>query len=468
MNDRIRILAVDDEENSLENIRLAVKSMGYEIICVNTAEEAISLLLNEKFNLAIVDLKLPGSSGLEVIEKTRISKTLLKYLLITGYSEEESILKAIKLGVEDILKKPYDESELYSTVNKILKNQQTELENIKLKERLEKENQILSSQLSQETGVDQVDLMVGESNDFLLILENAKKAASVPVNILISGESGTGKELLANYIYRNGVRNNKPFVPVNCPALSASLFESELFGYTKGSYTGAGNSQAGLFEIADKGILFLDEITEIPIELQAKLLRSVENRTVKRLGSTEEIRIDVQIISTTNRNIHDAIEYNLFRSDLFHRLSNVELHLPPLRERMDDFELLLEHFIKKFSKKFKTSPKKLSDKELKILKQYDWPGNIRQLSNFAQKWVLFPNSGTPIELLLDFSKINSVNGKYKYHFHDLNMTELEDAKKWLVQKVLNSYGGNKTKTAEHLGLSYQGLLKMLKNYGIGK
>lgn len=467
MSDRIRILAVDDEENSLENIRLAIRNMGYDITCVNTADAAINLILNERFNLAIVDLKLPGSSGLEIIERTRSSRTLLKYLLVTGYSEEESILKAIKLGVEDILKKPYDESELYATVNKILKNQQTEIENFKLKERLEKENKILSSQLSQDTEVDQDDLMIGNSKEFIQVLDNARKAAAVPVNILISGESGTGKELLAKYIFRNGVRKNDPFIPVNCPALSASLFESELFGYTKGSYTGAGNSQAGLFEIADKGILFLDEITEIPIELQAKLLRSVENRTVKRLGSNEEIKIDVQIISTTNRNIHDAIEYNLFRSDLFHRLSNVELHLPPLRERIDDFEILLEHFIIKFSKKFKTKSIKLNRDDLKILKNYDWPGNIRQLSNFAQKWVLFQKSGTPLELLIDYSKINSVNGKYKYHFHDLNMSELENAKKWLVQKVLNLYGGNKSKTAEHLGLSYPGLIKMLKNYGIG-
>ncbi|NOX18405.1 MAG: sigma-54-dependent Fis family transcriptional regulator, partial [Chlorobi bacterium] len=406
--------------------------------------------------------KLPGMSGLEIIERSKNYNKLTKYILITGYSEEEAFIKATRIGVDEILKKPYNEYELQQSVSRLLKLKKLQEENIKFRERLQTENQILKEQIEKKFEEDKY-LIIGDSASLKNVLMQAATIAKHSVDTLIAGETGTGKELLARYIHRTGKRSRYPFVPVNCAALTPSLFESELFGFEKGAFTNALHSKAGLFEIADKGILFLDEITEIPLELQAKLLRVVEEKKIKRVGGTKEINIDVQILSSTNRDIEKALKNSVLREDIFHRLANSIIYLPPLRERRGDLELLTNHFFNLYSKLFDKKCKPLPVQILRFIEESEWPGNIRQLSHFIKNWCLFENKDSLINGFYQNGCGDFSNGKgFSFKFLKGDFSELQSAKIWLVEKALAKFNGNKAKAAEYLGITVPGLIKMLK------
>jgi len=457
--DKKKIFIVDDDEFSLENLSLSFNAEHYEVSTTGSSEKAIELLMNNTYDIAILDLKLQGITGLDIIEKTQDQQKLTKYLLITGYSEEEAFIKATRIGVSDILKKPYDEFQLLSTVEKLIHIKKLEEENIAYKEILQKENLVLKEQIKKNYENDQ-NLMVGDSPRLKEALYKAKSVAEYSMNTLIVGETGTGKELLARYIQINGARKNAPFVPINCAALTESLFESELFGYEKGAFTNALQSHAGLFEVANGGILFLDEITEIPIQLQAKLLRVLEERKIKRVGSTKEIEIDVQILSSTNRNIHEAINKGFLRQDLFHRIGSTIIDLPPLRERREDLHLLANHFQNLYCRMFDKNIVSFSNEIWNYIENHNWEGNIREFSNFIKNYCIFGTITQSKNYQISPLK-NDLANSFLFNYGSLD--ELEDAKYWLINKALKTYDGNKTLAAKHLGISYQGLAYLLKN-----
>ncbi|MCF6269019.1 MAG: sigma-54 dependent transcriptional regulator [Melioribacteraceae bacterium] len=469
MEKKITVFIVDDDEFSLENISLSLSSDKYEITQTGSSEEALSLLQKNDYDIAILDLKLQGMSGLDIIEKVKGNNKLTKYLLITGYSEEEAFIKATRIGVNDILKKPYEEFKLHSTLEKLLHLKKLEEENLAYKEKLQKENEILKDQLDK-SFEDGQNSMIGNSPLFKSALDKAESVAKYSLNTLICGETGTGKELLARFIQRKGTRKNEAFVPVNCAALSEPLFESELFGYEKGAFTNALQSHAGLFEVANGGIIFLDEITEIPISLQAKLLRVLEDKKIKRVGSTKEIEIDVQILCSSNRDTSEAISEGFLREDLYHRIAQTEIVLPPLRERMDDLDLLSTHFYSLYCRMFDKENKGIPEEITEYIKNQSWEGNIRQFSNFMKNYSIFGTitrynvpQTKPTNRVAEAPKVDTKIEGNSFEFENGSFNELEIAKQWLIEKALNKFNGNKTLAAKHLGVSYQGLAYLLKN-----
>ncbi|MCF8357052.1 MAG: sigma-54 dependent transcriptional regulator [Melioribacteraceae bacterium] len=464
-NFEIKILVIDDDEDSLNNVSLSLKSadlVQLELCC--SAQDAIDKIKNNDFHIAITDLKLPGKSGLDIISEVKPLKPNLKFLLITGYSKEENILESLRLGVDEYLKKPYVEKEFQAAIAKLIKIVELENENERLRQKIEKENVLLKKEISKRIDLDTQHILIGESKQFLNTLKKAKQAAKYDSNILLQGETGTGKEILARYIHNISRRKEKPFVPVNCAELSPSLFESELFGHEKGSYTNASESKAGLFEVADGGILFLDEISEIHPDLQAKLLRVVENKKIRRIGSSKYISVDVQLISSTNRNLNRILETEYIRRDLYYRLAEIEIMLPPLRERKSDIPILIDHFSTKFHKQYDLNTPEIPKELMEKLTNNFWEGNIRQLQNFIRKWAMFGEhlELTDVEMWLNNGFHDEHDGMV-FKFNEGTFQEIEDAKKWLIHKTIKRFNGNKTKAAEHLGISYPGLLKMLKS-----
>ena len=473
---KIKIFIVDDDEFSLENLSLSLSNEKYEVTQTGSSEHAMEFLLNNKYDIAILDLKLQGMSGLDIIEKVKETNKFTKFILITGYSEEEAFIKATRIGVNDILKKPYEEFQLHSTLDKLIHVKRLEEENLLYKEKLQKENEILKTQIDNNFDIDH-NIMVGNSPLLNEALGKAKMVAEFSINTLIVGETGTGKELLARFVQRNGKRKEKPFVPVNCASLSESLFESELFGYEKGAFTNALQSHAGLFEVANGGILFLDEITEIPVSLQAKLLRVIEDRKIKRVGSTKEIEIDVHILSSTNRNISEAIRDGFLREDLYHRIASTEIVLPPLRERMEDLDSLSEHFYNLYCRMFNKKIREIPTEIKEYILCQTWDGNIRQFSNFIKNYVMFGTitRSTSKIVATEKKKLSHLTtilsnedemieqNKNNFMFEKGSLEELEKAKKWLIENALKKFHNNKTLAAKQLGISYQGLAYLLKN-----
>lgn len=489
----VSVLVVEDDTFALQNILTTLKRKGYAVEGYTTAPKALKVLETKQFQVIVSDVKLPVMDGLEFIGECQKREVGSKYIIVTGYADESSVIRALRLGVDDFLKKPYREGELLHAVGKAVKMQRLEEENRRYKERLQVENTILHRELNKRIAVETSGL-VGTSQPLKKCLATADKVGKHSINALIRGESGTGKEVMAQYIRQNGARSTKPFVAVNCAALSPSLFESELFGYEKGAFTGATEARAGLFEAANGGIMFLDELTEIPLTLQAKLLRVVESQVVRRVGGAEARPIDVQILCSTNRNIAEAIEGGFLRLDLYHRLAAVEIVLPPLRERTEDFEALTAHFIALYEQQLGLQAVPIPPTIMNFLKEQPWEGNIRQLSNIMKRWCLFGehSDGNDVAVWLSQTSLaesslaenslaggssrggsktspNGVNSSLSASdaflhgvFTKGTFEELNDIKERLIREVLKKYHGNKTKAAQHLGISYPGLLKMLK------
>lgn len=457
------ILIVEDDQFSMENMVLSLSS-EYNIYTSANVKDAHKVLSENPVDIVLLDIKLPGENGLKLIEKSQKDFPQLKFIVITGYSDEKSIISALKLGAHDLLKKPYDEEEMHNSIGKLVKSIELEKENQTLKDKLQRENKILKKELDKNLEVKE-EIIIGSSSSLLKVMDNAKKVARHNINALICGESGTGKELLARYIHRNGNRSQKPFITINCASLTPSLFESELFGYEKGSFTNAMKTRIGLFEVADGGILFLDEITEIDIGLQAKLLRVVEEKKVQRIGSNQMIDIDVQVLSSTNRDPNEAVNSGRLREDLYHRLANTVLELPPLRNRKDDIVNLLSYFKQKYDSIYDVNSREFDESTLALIVDSEWKGNIRHLSNFVKNWSLFGEDASleEVKTWINSEINNRIHSEDNFRFEQGTMTELDEAKKWLIQRALNLYSGNKSRAAEHLGVSYAGFLKMLKN-----
>ncbi|MFP4549154.1 MAG: sigma-54-dependent transcriptional regulator, partial [Fidelibacterota bacterium] len=379
----------------------------------------------------------------------------LKYIAITGYSSEEAILELVNIGADRFLNKPYRNIEIIHAIKQLLRIQDIENQNIKFKTLPVNLHKDFSSNITN---------IIGTSDSLKQNIIKAEKSAKFQINTLISGPTGTGKELIAKYIHENSPRKNNKMVSVNCAELSTNLFESELFGYREGAFTGAVENKTGLFELADNGILFLDEITEIPIHLQAKLLRVIETQKIRKIAESSWKKVDVQILASTNRQIEQAIKEQKLRQDLYFRLCPMHIKLLPLYERREDIPLLLNHYLNSFKKLHKTDVKKISKDEMDYLKSLEWPGNVRQIKNFIQNYALFAGKISVHQLVKsnEEKKLDTKICGNKFDFKNGTFEEIEQAKSWLIDKALTKYDGNKTKAAQHLGMTYQGLLKYLK------
>ncbi len=419
---RKKILVIDDESSMLEWMKIALEEK-FEVITTNIPEKGIEIIDKEKPDLVITDIKMPGLSGFEILERINKKNPYIPCIMMTAYASIESVIEAFRRGAKDYLVKPFSEEELIFRIEKNLPLVKGDYEFIIRDEKM------------------------------IEIKNLGIKAAKTDVPVLIYGESGTGKEVLARFIHENSKRRDKKFVAINCAALPSELLESELFGYKKGAFTGAFKDKKGLFEVADKGTLFLDEIAEMPFNLQSKLLRVLETKEIIPLGSTEHRKIDVKIISATNTDPRESIEKGKLREDLYYRISAFPIKIPPLRERKKDIEALLEYFIKRVSKKL--NKEFIIDKEVtEIFMDYPWPGNVRELENVIERACIvcegkiIRKEHLPSELIEESRKYESLR-------------ELEEK---LIFEILEEEKGDIKKAAKRLGIHPSTIYRKLKKF----
>ncbi len=375
-----KILIVDDERSMRDVLSIMLKRVGYGVTAASNGEEAIAQIGKEIFDLVITDLKMPKVSGLDVLKAVKESSPDTVVLMVTAFASTESAVEAMKQGAYDYLAKPFQVDELQLIVRNALE-----------KRRLSTENTLLKREIASRSSFAEI---IGQSEVMRKVFDVIRKVADTRSNVLICGESGTGKELIARAIHFNSSRSRMPFVTVNCSALPEPLLESELFGHMKGSFTGAVSNKAGLFEVANGGSLFLDEIGETSLAIQVKLLRVIQEREFRRVGGTSDVKVDVRIIAATNKDLSKAVAEGAFREDLYYRLDVIPIHLPPLRMRAGDIPLLAQHFLEKFSRESGTTVRSLSPEAMRLLLAHEWRGNVRELENVIERVVAF--AGGPV------------------------------------------------------------------------
>lgn len=421
------ILIVDDDINILEILQRHLSSYNYHIFKAVSVKEAVSILRDTTIDLLITDLKIPEIDGFELIKFATHHYPNLPILVVTGYPSIQDSLLAIKSGVVEYLTKPFTKEELENAVKKTIKpNQSQKISNSKSS---------IKSFNSEE--------LLGNSKKIVEVFDIIERVKNNKATILINGESGTGKELIAKAIHYQGKFHNKPFITVNCGAIPESLLESELFGYSKGAFTGADKDRNGFFQAANGGTLFLDEIGNASLEVQAKLLRALQEKEVVKVGNQKPEKVDLRVIAATNSNLKEMINNKTFREDLYYRLSVVEINIPSLRERKEDIPILVKKFILKYGLEYKDKMLKITPNALKILENYSWPGNIRELENIIQRVVIMCDSLIDIEHLPDHLK-------YSINFPEEELLPLKIIEKNYINKVLNATGNNKSKAAKIL------------------
>lgn len=450
MDKKANILIIDDDETILDSCRQVLEKEGHKVKTAKNGKEGLRLVDEDFFHLVFCDLKMPGMDGMDVVRQIKEKNPEVPVVVITGFGSIESAVAAMKEGAFHYMSKPFSPHELRVITEKALENRKIVLENIYLRNELE-------SRIG-------FDMVVGKSKVMQEVLNLVKQVSASDSTVLISGESGTGKEMLAREIHNHSPRKNGPFVVVDCGALVETLFESELFGHVKGSFTGAHETKHGRFEVANGGTVFLDEISNISLNIQAKLLRAIQEREVTRVGSSKPIKVDVRIIAATNEDLSKAVRDGEFREDLFYRLSVVPVHLPPLRQRKEDIPLLVEHFLGKYNKKTKKQIESVDNDILKALMEYDWPGNIRELENTIERAVVLSKGKKIRAEALLYHGISSASS-----FLTLMVGEdksLEDIEKEYIKAVLKSHQGNKSQTAGILGIDRKTLLAKIKKFNI--
>lgn len=429
-----------------------LKSQGYVVSQSSDGASALRMIEKERFDLIITDLKLPEYDGIEVLKKVKAVSEDIGVIIITAYAEIKSAVQAIKEGAFDYLAKPFSNEELLLAVERFFKFQNLENEVIHLRQTLKQK--------------DCLNDLIGVSPAMMDVFDRISAVSGTDVPVLILGESGTGKELVANAVHRMSGRSDKLFVKINCAAIPESLFESELFGYEKGAFTGATESRKGKFEFANSGTIFFDEIAEIPLSLQSKLLRVLEDQTITRLGSNTPMKVDVRCIFATSRNLRERVASGAFREDLYYRINIVPIHIPPLKERRDDIPYFIKNFLNLFAKKYGKTQMTLSQSSYNALLSYDYPGNVRELKHAIERAVVLCNDSIiqlkhlPEEIAYNLS--HSPCGKE-------DMTLEDSIKCFEKQKIINALlnsDGRKIEAAKRLGISRKVLWKKLKEYKI--
>jgi DNA-binding NtrC family response regulator len=446
------ILIIDDEIQICESIKMILDYAGYESIYTTDAKEGLKKLADNQYSALLLDIQMPEMSGFEVIKKVKVSNPDLSVIIISAHGSVENAIKATKLGAFDFIEKPIDRDKLLISVRNAVEQSNLLIENKEIKKSLEGEGKIL-----------------GESKAIKNILEMIEKVAPLDTRVLITGENGSGKELVARAIHQNSLRNDKPFVEVNCAAIPNELIESELFGHEKGSFTGAVQKRIGRFELANEGTLFLDEIGDMSHQTQAKVLRAIEDGKIERVGGGKKIEVNVRIIAATNKNLKEEIEKENFREDLFHRLNVIPIKIPPLRERLEDIPILIEHFAGDISNKHKKGPVKFNSDAIQFLKSLTWSGNVRELRNIVER----------IIIIVDKSEIDKKDIEFLFAPGQASMDDIidgsnsfqefkEKAERVFILKQLNINNWNISKTAEMLEIQRSHLYNKMKKYEIEK
>ncbi len=443
------ILIADDDESLRRIIEYNLSNKGYRIFLADDGEEALNIFKSEDVDIVITDIKMEKVDGLELLEEIKRLKSNALVIMITAHGSIETAVRAMKLGAYDYITKPFDRDELQIMVEKALSLQSLMSENIRLR-------QELADRFS-------LDNIMGASSKMKRIYDMVARVAKSDSTVLIQGESGTGKELIARAIHFNSSRAKKPFITINCSAIPENLMESELFGHVKGAFTGAVKDKAGKFEAADGGTIFLDEIGDIRKDLQVKLLRVLQEKSIDKVGSTQDINVDVRVIAATNILLETAIEEGKFREDLFYRISVIPILLPPLRERKDDITLLVQHFMTKHGGK----DCKMLPEVLDILNRYDWPGNVRELENIIERAIVLKKEDNVIspEDVPDHIKRKQSSSQMSLEIPDEGL-KLEEVEKALIINAMNKAGQNQTRAAELLNISRQTLIYRMQKYDI--
>jgi len=458
-----QILVVDDELSMRELLEYMFTKEGYKVTCADTGRGAIELLKKNNYDLLLCDIRLGDITGLDVLRASKKKNPDTVVIMISAYATTETAVEAMNMGAYDYVPKPFDKDELMQTVEKALDLRT-----------LEDEKKILDDALKKNL---HFGMIVGSSPAMRHIYKLIRQVAATKTNVLITGESGTGKELIAQAIHKESDRTDHPFQVINCGGIPETLMESELFGHKKGSFTGATQDKKGLFENAHKGTVFLDEIGELSMPIQVKLLRAVQEKVFKPVGGNEDISVDIRIISATNKDLEKEVIAGNFREDLFYRLNVIELKVPPLRERKADLRALAQHFLEKYSTEMGKEITKFSSYALDLLNKYDFPGNIRELENLLERSVALSTTNIilPDSLALSLHKRRWIEG-FKDRRFDLDEVDrgvaldsiLEEIERAYLKKALDCSDGNKNKAAELLSISFRSLRYRLDKLGIEK
>jgi DNA-binding NtrC family response regulator len=438
-----KILVAEDEEITLKHLLNTLKKEGYDVVGAKNGIEALNAMQSEHFDVLLTDIKMPGMNGIELLEKAKETDPEIEVLIITGFGSIGSAVEAMKKGAYEYITKPFDLDELIIKVK-----------NIHERRVLRKENTALKAFF----GMNKRVSIIAKSDSMQKILDIIESIRDSDCNVLLTGESGVGKSLLAKIIHFTSRRQNMPFLSINCATLTEELLASELFGHERGAFTGAVKTKQGLVEIADKGTLFLDEIAEMAPNLQAKLLKVIEEGEFFRVGGTRPIKVDVRFVAATNRNVRSAITEGKFREDLYYRLNVMEIFIPPLRERRDDIEPLSGYFLKKHLPKSNKKIKGFSKEAMRILTHYSFPGNVRELENIVERAIILEKG-----MMIAPESLPQTLSMYEIQTIEPDRIKtMDEISRQYAEKVVEVFGGNKSKAAEVLGISRTSLWRILK------
>ncbi len=454
--DKGKILLVDDNLDFIESFKEILEEENYSVSITETPFKALELLKNEDLDLVISDMKMPKMDGYQFLKELRKFNKTTSFIVLTGYGTIENAVKCMKEGAFHYLEKPIDfyNPSVWKIIDEAIQKSRLLKENLKLKEEIKK--------------ITFKDFKIITNNDEMLaLLELVKKIAPLDITVLIQGESGVGKELFAKAIHRLSPRKNKPFIPINCANISKDIMEAEFFGYKKGAFTGASEDRKGIMEMADGGTLFLDEIGEMPLDIQGKFLRFLQSKEIRRIGSNKVIYVDVRIITATNKDLKQLIREGKFREDLYYRIANFVVKIPPLRERKDDIPLLANYFIEKFNKLYGTDIKGISIDAMKILLNYNWKGNVRQLENVIQRACILADGDIIEPSHLDMEIVlSSKKEDFPLVYSEAKKIYTEKFMRRYLKTILSITKGNITQASKLAGIERQSLQKLLKKYGI--
>jgi len=475
MTAEARILVADDERNLRRVLSAILERGGYEVVEAADGAEALDLL-GAEIDVVITDLKMPRTDGMTVLREVTRREPGIPVIMITAFGSVDNAVQSVKAGAFDYIEKPFDQEQIQQIVAKAVKQSAA--------------NRRALRAIADEDETGGRFGLVGLSDEMQRIYEVIEQVADTPSTVLITGESGTGKELVARALHEHSSRKNGPFIKINCAAIPKTLMESELFGYEKGAFTGATNSKPGRFELADSGTLFLDEIGEIPVEMQVKLLRAIQESEFERVGGIKTIKVDVRLITATNRDLEHEVREGNFREDLYYRLNVVPLRIPPLRERSADIPRLVRHIIEKFNLRLKKAVEGISDEALAVLQCHSWPGNIRELENVLERTILFCKTSSidigdlPAEFVqppagdgapgADDSRptaapsavVDSMSGGTPTSLKEIVRAETTRVERELITRALDETGGNVTQAAKLLKISRKSLQMKMKEFGL--
>ena len=449
------ILVIEDKESMRSMLKQTLEGEGFEVVLAQDGAEGIRRLSDERIGLVLTDLKLPKKDGFDVLKAVKLDNPLLPVIVMTAYGTIETAVRAVKEGAYDFLTKPFDTEHLLVLIKRALDTTRVAAENI-----------LLRTEFADQLGFPKI---IGKSRHLQDITASIQKVAPTNATVLIHGESGTGKELFARALHYLSGRKDGPFVAINSAAIPRELLESELFGYERGAFTGAEGRKLGKLELADRGTVFLDEIGDMDLTLQAKILRVIQEQVIERVGGNRPIKIDVRIVAATNKDIMKAVEAKMFREDLFYRLNVFPITIPPLRERREDIPLLAQHFLNKYAAEVRKGALALSDEAMDILMKSPWKGNVRELENVIERAVIYAEGGAVRVQDLGIKESSVIEALAEHVPMDGPLQAVAEAAQRIaesrrIRQVLKQTGGNKTRAAEVLQVSYKTLLTKIKDY----